>query len=204
MERYARLFFIFFILITTGIPPGLLSQDPEHYDILIINGRVMDGTGNPWFYSDVGIRGGKIAAVGRLKNEVKAGRTIDARGKMVVPGFIDIHSHSDIVWLERPTADEKVLQGATTELIGQCGFSVAPIKEECKEEYEQLVMGVLGNTGEKWSWNTLAEYLAVFELQGIAVNIASSVGHGIIRFCTMGMDNRPPTNVPFNHAFRPL
>ncbi len=162
-------------------------------DILIKNGRIINGTGNPWFKGNIAIKDGKIMKVGHISTS-DAKRIIDVERLIVAPGFIDIHSHSDIVWLERPTADEKVLQGVTTELIGQCGFSVAPIKEKCKEEYRQLVMGVLGNTDVEWNWNTLAEYLAVFELQGIAVNIASSVGHGVIRFCTMGMDNRPPTN----------
>ncbi|MFX1518364.1 MAG: amidohydrolase family protein [Promethearchaeota archaeon] len=165
-------------------------------DILIKNGRIINGTGNPWFKGDVAIQDGRIAKIGHIsKSEAK--KTIDAEKLIVSPGFIDIHSHSDIIWLARPTADEKILQGVTTELIGQCGFSVAPIKEECKEEYKQLVMGVLGNT-IPWNWNTLTEYLAVFEFQGIAVNIASSVGHGIIRFCAMGMENRSPTSDEMN------
>jgi N-acyl-D-amino-acid deacylase len=162
-------------------------------DMLVTNGRIINGTGNPWFKGDIAIQNGKIVKIGKVSTS-NSRKIIDAEKLIVAPGFIDIHSHSDIVWLERPTADEKVLQGVTTELIGQCGFSVAPIKEECKEEYKQLVMGVLGNTGVEWNWNTLAEYLALFEIQGIAVNIASSVGHGVIRFCTMGMDNRPPIN----------
>jgi len=162
-------------------------------DLLIKNGRIINGTGNPWFKGDIAIKDGKIVKVSKISTS-NAKKIIDANKLIVAPGFIDIHSHSDIVWLTRPTADEKILQGVTTELIGQCGFSVAPIKEDCKEEYKQLVMGVLGNTGVEWNWNTLAEYLAVFELQGIAVNIASSVGHGVIRFCTMGMENRPPTS----------
>src|SRR5712691_1730658 len=96
------------------------------FDILVRRGRVLDGTGAPWRLADLGIRGGKIARVGRI-GRATAARTIDASGKYVAPGFIDIHTHSDIGILVEPTAECAVRQGVTTHVIGNCGDSPAPI-----------------------------------------------------------------------------
>ncbi|MCP4692626.1 MAG: amidohydrolase family protein, partial [Desulfobacterales bacterium] len=99
------------------------------YDILIKGGRVIDGTGNPWRAADVGVVGGKIAAVGQLEGG-EAGEIIDAGGKFVCPGFVDGHSHSDLYILAEPEARQKIMQGITTENLGLDGMSVAPIKRE--------------------------------------------------------------------------
>ncbi|HKZ88686.1 MAG TPA: amidohydrolase family protein, partial [Thermoplasmata archaeon] len=102
------------------------------FDVLIRNGRVLDGTGMPWQVRDIGVRGGKIAQVGRL-NRSKADVTIDASGKYVAPGFIDIHTHSDVGILVEPTCECAVRQGVTTHVIGNCGDSPAPISEAYRE-----------------------------------------------------------------------
>ena len=100
----------------------------EPYDVVIRDGRVIDGTGNPWFHADVAIRGDRIAAIGRLQ-DVDAKRTIDARGLVVAPGFIDMHSHSDFLLLEDGHAQSKIRQGVTTEVLGE-GNSAGPYQGE--------------------------------------------------------------------------
>jgi len=96
------------------------------FDVLIRNGRVVDGTGAPWFWADVAIENGRIAAMGRL-GRARASRVIDAHGLPVTPGFIDIHSHSDTTLLVDGRAVSKLLQGVTTEVNGNCGSAVAPV-----------------------------------------------------------------------------
>src|SRR3972149_6683180 len=98
------------------------------FDVLVRNGRVLDGTGTPWRVLDLGVRRGRIAQVGRL-NRSKASVVIDAAGKYVAPGFIDIHTHSDIGILAEPTCECAVRQGVTTHVIGNCGDSPAPISD---------------------------------------------------------------------------
>jgi len=92
------------------------------FDVIVRKGRVIDGTGNPWFLADVGVKDGKILKIGNLKSE-DAERVIDAEGCIVSPGFIDMHSHSDFAPLINPYMESKVRQGVTTEVIGNCGFS---------------------------------------------------------------------------------
>ena len=160
------------------------------FDLVIRNGFVIDGAGNPWFRADVGISGGKIAKVGRL-DTVGAEKLIDARGLVVSPGFIDIHSHSDLALLINPRAESKVRQGVTTEVIGNCGGSAAPINNETvnflKDDWGLEAKEVA------WNWSTFGEYLNQLEKQGVALNVAPLVGHGTVRIAVMGVDNRPPT-----------
>lgn len=103
------------------------------FDIIIKNAYVIDGTGSPRFKADIGIEGSKIAKIGDLKSE-KAVRIIDAFGLVASPGFIDMHSHSDFTLLINPRAESKIRQGITTEVIGNCGGSAAPLNETIKEE----------------------------------------------------------------------
>src|SRR5437667_10611017 len=108
--------------------PSLMARaaDPE-YDLLVRNGRIVDGTGNPWFFGDVAVRGDRIVAVGRVPNGA-AKREVDARGLVVAPGFIDMHSHSDLLLLEAGLAPSKIRQGVTTEVLGE-GRSAAPNRD---------------------------------------------------------------------------
>jgi len=157
------------------------------FDVVIKNGCLVDGTGNPWFKADVGIKSGKVLKIGDLSSE-DANRIIDARGLVVSPGFIDIHSHSEYSLLANSKAESKIRQGVTTEVNGNCGDSPAPIRgistydKELAEEYELDL-----------DWSTLGEYLNQLERQGIALNVAMLVGHGTIRTAVMGYENRPPT-----------
>jgi len=160
------------------------------FDIVIRDGRVLDGTGATWRAADIGVRRGVIARVGRF-GKSKAGRTIDAKGLYVAPGFIDIHTHSDVGILVEPTADCAVRQGVTTHVIGNCGDSPAPIGEAYRDlavrrfEYYALA--------RDWTWSTYREYLAYMERTGVGINIAGLVGHGSVRLAVMGFEERPPT-----------
>ncbi|NIR86193.1 amidohydrolase family protein, partial [Candidatus Bathyarchaeota archaeon] len=158
---------------------------------MIRNGFVIDGAGNPWLKADVGISGGRIARVGRL-NTVETEKVIDVRGLVVSPGFIDIHSHSDLALLINPRAESKIRQGVTTEVIGNCGDSAAPTNKEntsfLKDEWGLEAKEVA------WNWSTFGEYLDQLEKQGVALNVAPLVGHGTVRIAVMGVDNRPPTS----------
>src|SRR4051812_13352847 len=109
------------LLAVSAVPAR--PADPPEYDLVIRNGRVVDGTGNPWFAGDVAVRGNAVVAVGRVRGT--ATRTIDAKGLIVAPGFIDIHSHSDETLLEDGKAESKVRQGVTTEVLGE-GLSAGP------------------------------------------------------------------------------
>src|SRR5438309_8854697 len=160
------------------------------FDILIRNGRVLDGTGATARVADVGIRGNLVASVGRIRDS-ETERTIDADGKYVAPGFIDIHTHSDVGILVEPTAECAVRQGVTTHVIGNCGDSPAPISDEYRElavrRFEYY------SNARDWRWSTYREYLDLAERQGVGINLAGLVGHGAIRLAVMGFEERPPT-----------
>ena len=162
------------------------------YDIVIENGRLITGTGNPWFYGDVALAGDRIARVGRLGG-AEAGRRIDAAGCYVVPGFIDGHSHSDLFIFVDPKAEQKVMQGVTTENVGMDGMSVAPIDEKDIAGWRTHLSGLAGNPPIDWKWRRFADYLdAIDELQ-TSDNISSYVGLGTIRLKVMGMTDRAAT-----------
>lgn len=162
------------------------------YDILIRNGRLVDGTGEPGRLADIGIRGAIIARVGRIPHS-KGERTMDASGKIVAPGFIDIHTHSDIGILVEPTGESAVRQGVTTHVIGNCGDSPAPISTQYRElairRFEYY------SDAPNWTWSTYGEYLDCMEARGVGINIAGLVGHGAIRLAVIGFEERAPTSV---------
>jgi N-acyl-D-amino-acid deacylase len=156
--------------------------------ILIRNGRISDGTGNPWYRGDVLVEAGRIAAVGRCLRS-SAERIIDADGLVVAPGFIDIHSHSDTALLVSPWAESKIRQGVTTEVVGNCGESLAPLAGEAVSE----AAAELEELGVELKWRSLGEYLNCLEERGTAVNVAALVGHGTLRKSVVGYRNRVPT-----------
>src|SRR5215472_3091682 len=158
------------------------------YDILIRNGLLIDGTGSPGVAGDLAVADGRIAAIGpRLDGT--ATRMIDARGLVVAPGFVDIKTHSDFTLPINPKAESKVRQGVTTEIIGHCGFSVAPVlpgKVELLRDYLSPSAPWL-----PFRETTFADYLASFP--PTAVNAGMLVGHNTLRLMVMGMDARPPS-----------
>ena len=161
-------------------------------DIILSGGLVVDGTGNPWFKADVGVKDGRIVKVGRLKG-FQAEEVIDVRGLVVAPGFIDMHSHSDLTLWVNPKIDNKIRQGVTTEVVGNCGTSPAPLKGEALKEAERFIESLPGGAGKKPNWSTLAEYHNRLEEQGVPVNVAVLLGHSTIRMCVMGCRGGPPT-----------
>jgi len=177
------------------------------FDILIKNGYVVDGSGRPRFKADVGVKSGRIAGIGELVGS--ADRVIDATGLFVSPGFIDCHAHSDWSILIHPTGDSKILQGCTTDLSGQCGFSSAPIDEKnwWKLVYVRLGFGwSMHYTAAAYNWkplpygrqvevdwSTLREYLGKVEENGIGINFALLTGHSNLRYYAMGLENRQST-----------
>ncbi len=172
-------------------------------DVLIRGGRVIDGAGNPWYRADVGIADGRIAAVGRV--DEPAERVIDAAGLFVCPGFIDMHTHSDLQLLVNPRHEAKVQQGVTLDVIGQDGLSYAPVTDEVLEQLRgQLAAWNEDPPGFDWSWRTVGEYLDRLDADGIAINAAYLAPHGTIRMIAMGTDDRPPTADELAHMQRLL
>jgi N-acyl-D-aspartate/D-glutamate deacylase len=137
--------------------------------------------------ADVGITDDRIVAVGELVEP--AGRTLDATGKVVAPGFIDAHAHSDFVLLRDPLNPEKVMQGVTTNIIGNCALSPAPVDDTVRLFFENLLQHVFGTV--KIRWKDFAELLRVYESEGVAPNLKSLAGQGTIRMAAMGMESRP-------------
>ena len=160
------------------------------YDLVIKNGLVIDGSGNPWFKADIAVKDGKIVEIGEVPRS-KADEVIDAAGLIVCPGFIDMHSHSDFFLLVNPKAESKIRQGVTTEVIGNCGASIFPILPRKVEIFMKRV-GVLAKE-VTWDWRTFDDYVKKLENRGVAVNVAPLIGHGTIRINVMEFENRAPT-----------
>ena len=154
------------------------------FDVLLINGKIVDGTGRSAYQSDLGIKDGKISSIGDL-SAASSEKTIDVKGLVVSPGFIDIHTHSDMTHLVDPRAESQIRQGITTEVIGQCGYSLAPRADESRQSTSDRQ----GNA-ESGIWCSYAEYLEVMDKAEIATNVVGIVGHGALREAVMG-PNQP-------------
>jgi N-acyl-D-amino-acid deacylase len=161
------------------------------FDLVIKGGRILDGTGNPWYSADIAITNGKIAEIGKIKSE--AGRIIDASQLAVSPGFIDVHSHSDLMLIAEPEARQKIMQGVTTEVVGQDGLGEAPVREDLVDDWRRYLSGLNGDPDIDWGWRGFGEYLDAIEGARPATNVVALVGHGNLRLVTMGMENRDPT-----------
>ena len=157
------------------------------FDIVITHGRIIDGTGSPWFSGDIGIRSGKIAAIGNLAAAARR-RTLDARGQVVAPGFIDMLGQSELTILVDPRLPSKIYQGITTEITGE-GESIAPmndfIRRSREKQFELL--------GIQPGWQTFRQYFARLEKQGIGINVADYVGATTVRRMVLGDDDVQPT-----------
>ena len=145
------------------------------YDLIIRNAKVVDGTGNPWVYADLGIRGDKISTVGRVFGT--ATREIDAKGLIVAPGFIDMHSHSDTLLFEDGNAPSKIRQGVTTEVLGE-GNSAGPYQGQTRADGRSR-------------FETLGGYFDAVEKSGVAVNVVSYVGLDNVWQSVMGTSHTP-------------
>ena len=158
----------------------------QPYDVVVRNGHIVDGTGSPWYAADIGIRGGKIAAIGHLEG-APARRSIDAHGMVVAPGFIDMLGQSELTILVDPRLPSKIFQGITTEITGE-GGSIAPLTDAIVKAdhvtYEHY--------GVKPTWHTLGEYFARLRKQGMGINLATYAGATQIRRAVLGDEDRAP------------
>ncbi len=161
-------------------------------DLIIRNGTVIDGSGAPGMRADVGVGDGHILVVGDLSGSIGM-REIDAAGRCVSPGFVDIHTHSDMSTLVNPRMESKIRQGVTTEIGGLCGISLAPLGSADTPAAASVARDV-AKIGMQRTWLGLADLYARVEQTGLACNYASFVGHGVIRAAVMGYDDRPPTD----------
>ncbi|HBL27682.1 MAG TPA: dihydroorotase [Acidobacteria bacterium] len=185
MSTRARLFVRCALLLCAAV--SRLAAQEAPFDLLIRNGRVIDGTGSPWYAADVGIREGRIAAIGRLDG-APARRTIDAAGRVVAPGFIDMLGQSELSILVEPRLPSKIFQGITTEITGE-GGSIGPISDALVAA-DQIGYAQYGITPD---WRTLGEYFTRLEKQGIGLNFASYVGATQVRRMVLGDVDRDPT-----------
>jgi dihydroorotase/N-acyl-D-amino-acid deacylase len=174
--RYASALAILITIALTNCATTPPAKNTDMLDLKITNGRVLDGTGAPWYRADVGLRGDTIVAIGDL-HDVAAKSTIDAQDRMVSPGFIDLLGQSQSTMFEDPQLEAKVRQGVTTEVTGE-GHSPGPVS---------------GPPTEKRPWSTLGEYLDLIDRKGVAVNFAFLVGASNARELVIGDVNRQPT-----------
>jgi dihydroorotase/N-acyl-D-amino-acid deacylase len=176
------------LLLILAVAPSLHAQSPP-FDIVIERGRIIDGTGSPWYSGDVGIRDGRIAAIGKL-TDAPAARRIDASGMVVAPGFIDMLGQSDLTVLVNPHLPSKIFQGITTEITGE-GGSAAPLSDAIaaadRRSYDHY-----GITAD---WRTLEQYFTRLERQGLGINFASYVGATQVRRLVLGDADRAPSAV---------
>ncbi len=157
------------------------------FDLIIEHGHVIDGTGAPWYAADVGIRGGRIAAIGRL-DQASAKRRVDAAGRVVAPGFIDMLGQSELTILVEPHVPSKIFQGITTEITGE-GTSIAPVNDAIARENAEAYR----HYGITRDWSDFAGYFARLKRQGIGINLASYVGATTMREMVIGYGDRAAT-----------
>jgi N-acyl-D-amino-acid deacylase len=158
------------------------------WSLLIRGGEVVDGTGAPRRRADVAVDADRIVAAGPgLQGEAR--RVIDAGGHVVAPGFIDIHSHSDLFYLACPAAESKIRQGCTTEVVGMCSFSPAPVAPDGRDQMRAWAAGIGARLEIRWT--TFGEYLEALRAARVSINVAPFVGHGALRLAAIGADARP-------------
>jgi len=169
-----------------------VSVSRRLFDLIISGGEIVDGTGAPRYRGDLGITGDVITAIGDLSG-MRAGEVVDAAGRVVCPGFIDMHTHSDLFVLEQPFLAPKIRQGITTDLLGQDGIAAAPLPPQYLDTWRRHLAGLDGGPPIAWDWDDVASYLAKVERSGPSYNIAFLVPHGNIRMQVMGLDGRTAT-----------
>ena len=172
------------------------------YDVLIKGGRILDGSGNPWFRGDIAISNGLIQEIGKGL-DTGADRVIDAKGLIIAPGFIDAHSHCDSSTLVHRQLDNVIHQGITTVVSGQCGSSPAPVSEKSREQAQRNLDNWLPPGYElKITWSTFDQYLRLEESEGLGANVAHLVGHGAVRTAAMGFEARAPSDSELTEMMR--
>ena len=167
-------------------------------DMKVTGGTIIDGTGRPGYSADLGIAGDTIVEIGSSLGEAEV--VVSAAGRVVCPGFIDTHSHSDLRLLASPPPQAKISQGITTELLGQDGLGVAPINDATREPLSLLTAGILGwRSPEKWTWRSLSGYLDTLQRADLPSNQAALLSHGPIRLLALGSEDRSATQAELDH-----
>lgn len=164
------------------------------FELVISHARILDGCGNPWFWGDLAIQDGRIADLGP-SGTLQGKQTIDAAGRYLSPGFIDIHTHSDLTILVNRQAESAIRQGATTHVIGNCGMSPAPVSDAHLDEMHSIWESISSQPEVTWEWRSFDQYLQAIENGGVAINIAPLVGHGALRILAMGLEPRQPSDL---------
>jgi N-acyl-D-amino-acid deacylase len=162
------------------------------YDLVLVNGRILDGCGNPWYWGDVAMLDGRIAEI-RPVGTLRGKQMVELEGRFVSPGFIDIHTHSDLTILVNRKAESAVRQGATTHVIGNCGMSPAPVDETHLAELKNQWGTISEQPEVSWEWRTFEDYLQALQKGGLGINIAPLAGHGAVRMAVKGLDESPAT-----------
>ncbi len=159
-----------------------------HYDLIVKNARIIDGSGAPAFEGTVAVTGDRIAAVEREIPSHLAAEVVDASGMILAPGFIDAHGHSEMSLLARPSADGKLSQGITTEIAGNCGLSLFPVTDRNKSHLEEIYRSY----GVPISWTDVSGYAAFYNRTAPAINLRSLCGHNTLRAAVVGYERQTP------------
>src|SRR6266481_2798904 len=186
-SKLKKKFLIIGIFLFTFVQLSHAQAPNSSFDLVIINGHIIDGTGSPWYSGDIGIRGGRIVAIGKLSDAQRA-RTIDVHGLVVAPGFIDMLGQSELTILVNPQLPSKIYQGITTEITGE-GDSAAPLN--------YAIIQAKRHTYDHYhitpDWRSFQQYFARLEKQGMGINLASYVGATQVRRMVLGDDDQQPT-----------
>ena len=165
------------------------------FDIIIKNGTVIDGSNKAKYKSDIGINGNKIVRIGSLEN-LTAKKIIDAKNLIISPGFIDMHTHSDISIINDPFAESKIYQGVTTEVTGNCSYSPFPSGNDNPNTLKEELWEKRGNADDPktlWHWTTFEEYADFIERNGCSINVAPQVGYAALQIASGSVENRKAT-----------
>lgn len=162
------------------------------FDLMIRGADVVDGTAAERRRADVAVRDGRIAAVGSIPHDAEAARVVDGEGLVLAPGFIDIHTHSDLYLVENGLGESKLRQGVTTEVTGNCSFAPFPIEPARRDLHVDHLARATANIDVHWT--DLVGYADALTSAGLGVNVAPLAGHGTLRVAAMGVDQRPPTS----------
>jgi len=161
------------------------------FDLVLASGRILDGCGNPWFWGDLAVQGGRIAEIAP-PGTLQGRRTLDICGRYISPGFVDIHTHSDLSILVNRRAESAIRQGVTTQVIGNCGMSPAPVNPQHLNDMRTYWGPISDQPEVTWQWCSFGQYLAALQSGSLAINVASLAGHAALRMAVMGLEDRPP------------
>ncbi|GHV34754.1 aminoacylase [Synergistales bacterium] len=165
------------------------------YDLIVKNGIIVDGTGSPWYRADVAVKNEIIAGIGKFAAH-EGKKVLDANGLIVTPGFIDTHTHTDIVATAKNDPENSLFQGVTTQVSGNCGKSNAPVNSETIDLLKRYLDAytpkgiVLG-----WNWKSMGDWFDIIDRQGFITDIAALLGQGTVRLAVLGMSDAEPTKV---------